>query len=80
MKSKILLSAIVAGTLAACNNQAAKETGSAPEPAFGKPLVTHMYTADPSARVFNGTLYIYPSHDWDSGIPADDTSALSILA
>lgn len=29
------------------------------------PLVTHMYTADPSARVFGDTLYIYPSHDKD---------------
>ncbi|GMK59745.1 hypothetical protein CspeluHIS016_0803510 [Cutaneotrichosporon spelunceum] len=27
------------------------------------PLVTHIYTADPSAHVFNGKLYIYPSHD-----------------
>lgn len=30
---------------------------------LNKPLVTHMYTADPSAHVFNGKLYIYPSHD-----------------
>lgn len=30
---------------------------------IGKPLVTHIYTADPSAHVFNGKLYIYPSHD-----------------
>ena len=28
-----------------------------------EPLVTHIYTADPSAHVFNGKLYIYPSHD-----------------
>ena len=28
-----------------------------------KPLVSHIFTADPSARVFNGKLYIYPSHD-----------------
>lgn len=28
--------------------------------------------ADPSARVFNGRLYIYPSHDWDSGAAFDD--------
>ena len=27
------------------------------------PLVTHIYTADPTARVFNDTLYVYPSHD-----------------
>ncbi|WP_109436767.1 MULTISPECIES: family 43 glycosylhydrolase [Aquimarina] len=27
------------------------------------PLVTHIYTADPTARVFDDILYIYPSHD-----------------
>jgi hypothetical protein len=30
-----------------------------------KPLVTHIYTADPSAHVFDGKIYIYPSHDLD---------------
>ncbi|MEL7117825.1 MAG: family 43 glycosylhydrolase [Bacteroidota bacterium] len=30
------------------------------------PFITHMYTADPSARVFNDTLYVYPSHDEDN--------------
>lgn len=30
------------------------------------PFITHMYTADPSARVFNDTLYVYPSHDQDT--------------
>ena len=28
-----------------------------------KPLVSHIFTADPSAHVFGGKLYIYPSHD-----------------
>lgn len=37
-----------------------------------KPLITHLFTADPSAHVFNGRLYIYPSHDRESGIPAND--------
>lgn len=27
------------------------------------PFITHIYTADPTARVFNDTLYVYPSHD-----------------
>ncbi|MFY0607702.1 MAG: family 43 glycosylhydrolase [Cyclobacteriaceae bacterium] len=27
------------------------------------PLITHMYTADPTARVFDGKLYVYPSSD-----------------
>ena len=30
------------------------------------------YMADPSAHVFNDKLYIYPSHDWESGIPEND--------
>lgn len=30
------------------------------------------YMADPAANVFNGRLYIYPSHDWDSGATEDD--------
>ena len=30
------------------------------------------YMADPSVHVFNGKIYIYPSHDWESGIPDDD--------
>ena len=28
-----------------------------------KPLITVRYSADPSAHVFNGRLYLYPSHD-----------------
>jgi hypothetical protein len=27
------------------------------------PLITNQFTADPTARVFNGRVYIYPSHD-----------------
>ena len=30
------------------------------------------YMADPAAHVFNGRLYIYPSHDRDAGIPEQD--------
>lgn len=40
--------------------------------AISQPLVKHMYTADPSAHVFNGKIYIYPSHDVDAGIPFND--------
>ena len=30
------------------------------------------YMADPAANVFNGRIYIYPSHDWESGVPEND--------
>jgi hypothetical protein len=42
------------------------------EKAISQPLVTHIYTADPSAHVFNGKIYIYPSHDTENDIPFDD--------
>ena len=35
-------------------------------------LFPNDYMADPSANVFNDKLYIYPSHDWDSGEAFDD--------
>lgn len=40
--------------------------------AISQPLVNHIYTADPSAHVFNGKIYIYPSHDVDAGDAFDD--------
>lgn len=35
-------------------------------------LIPHFFTADPSVHLFNGRLYIYPSHDIESGIPEND--------
>ena len=40
--------------------------------ALSAPLVSHIYTADPSAHYFNGRIYIYPSHDIDAGEAFDD--------
>ncbi|KAF3921833.1 Beta-xylosidase [Arthrobotrys entomopaga] len=37
-----------------------------------EPLVTHIYTADPSAHVFNNRVYIYPSHDRETDIEDND--------
>ena len=37
-----------------------------------KPLLKHIYTADPSAHVFDGKIYIYPSHDVARDVPDDD--------
>jgi hypothetical protein len=37
-----------------------------------QPLITHLFTADPSAHVFDGRLYVYPSHDRETDIPAND--------
>jgi hypothetical protein len=40
--------------------------------AISQPLVKHIYTADPSAHVFDGKIYIYPSHDINTGDAFDD--------
>lgn len=37
-----------------------------------EPIVTHLFTADPSAHVFEGKIYIYPSHDLDHDGPTND--------
>lgn len=37
-----------------------------------KYLVPNDYMADPSVHIYNGKLYIYPSHDWESGVPEND--------
>lgn len=42
---------------------------------LSQPLVTEIYTADPSAHVFNGKIYVYPSHDIDGPSPEDDLGA-----
>ena len=37
-----------------------------------KPLVDDIFTADPSAHVFNGAIYIYPSHDENEEVEEND--------
>ncbi|MET0289562.1 MAG: glycoside hydrolase family 43 protein [Pseudoxanthomonas sp.] len=42
------------------------------EKAISTPLVTHLYTADPSAHAFEGCVYIYTSHDIEGGASFND--------
>lgn len=44
-----------------------------------KPLIRSIYTADPSAHVFNGKIYIYPSHDVEHDVPDDDDGEQYIM-
>lgn len=85
--SNLLLWSIVVGgfvLVSACNNPKTDgESENIPEAdtvaanqdtlnAISQPLVTDIFTADPSAHVFEGKIYIYPSHDIDAGIPQKD--------
>ncbi|HNR05747.1 MAG TPA: glycoside hydrolase family 43 protein [Saprospiraceae bacterium] len=68
--------------LSACKNSSPETvssgTGSdttsvkAEPKAISDPLITAIYTADPSAHLFDGKIYIYPSHDYEAGVPQDD--------
>lgn len=62
-----------AATSAAASSAAAAPAPTPADPALfiNQPLVTEIYTADPSAHVFNGKIYVYPSHDIESGITTD---------
>ena len=74
--SLIFLSAVAATS---CNETAVKATDIEPKEAqathkkyLSEPIITALYTADPSVHVFNDKIYIYPSHDIDAGIKEND--------
>jgi hypothetical protein len=46
-------------------------TAKVPIP-ISQPLISTIYTADPSAHVFNNRIYIFPSHDVETGQPEND--------
>ncbi len=76
----VLIGIPLAGLLTRCQKPApaaepAGDTTAAVEPEptpISEPLITGIYTADPSAHVFDSKLYIYPSHDIESNVPQDD--------
>lgn len=87
MKKHIILSSLplaVAALTSACqqpdttNNSANAAAAPARRDAseyLSQPLVKDIYTADPSAHVWDGKIYVYPSHDIDGPTPEDDLGA-----
>ena len=72
MKRLIPLSAIVMHYVVMANMAYAQPADMQQKNAISEPLVTHLYTADPSAHVFKGKIYLYPSHDIETGAPQKD--------
>ena len=82
MKSKNIVLACSIAAICSCkeaNTNKTTTTDSTPvktstetKKYLSQPLVSHIYTADPSAHVFNGRIYIYPSHDTATGTPEND--------
>ena len=78
-KTVFLLLAVLALAAGCSNNKKSSEKSAetadttVTESKFlNEPLVEHIFTADPSAHVFDGKIFIYPSHDIDAGIPDND--------
>src|SRR5688500_6021382 len=71
MKSVLFpVAATIILSVGICSCEPARTIASQADSKYiSQPLVTHIYTADPSAHVFNGRIYIYPSHDTATGIP-----------
>lgn len=80
----VVLLMIASALWMSCNNEATnsekKDTTQATNATtfpdslqpISQPLISEIYTADPSAHVFDGKIYVYPSHDYEAGIPQDD--------
>ena len=60
MKNHLIIILLIASALLCLKNAGAQN-----------PIIMDQFTADPSARVFNGRVYLYPSHD----IPAPESYA-----
>jgi beta-xylosidase len=67
---------LAAGALVAAGSAVMGMSPQAPPPDPSKfltqPLIKDLYTADPSAHVFGGRIFVYPSHDIDAGVAPDD--------
>lgn len=78
--STILSVVVAASVMSGCQREAAAPAEPPPAPLpridpskfLAQPLVGDLFTADPSAHVFGGRIYVYPSHDFEAGIPQDD--------
>ena len=79
MQKTLLAAAALCTLFVNCNNASTDKTAETDsvspvkkkEP-ISQPLIENIYTADPSAHVFNGRIYIYPSHDTATGTPEND--------
>lgn len=75
--STILTLCIALVTVCLCNSASGQAPASQPRNPDGKlyrnqPLVTSIFTADPSAHWFDGRIYVYCSHDISEGPSLED--------
>ena len=72
---RLTLTVIALTTACSAPREAAKGPDTVAARYLSQPLVRDIYTADPSAHLFDGRLYVYASHDIDGPTPEDDLGA-----
>ena len=77
---KILVIAAVFGLVACAQPQEETQLPDNVMVTGTNPIITNQFTADPTARVFNGKIYMFPSHDIPSVITHHDGSAWFSMA
>ena len=74
--AKIILSFVSASLLISCTNNSGaqlQESNNLNTDFKNSALVSEIFTADPSAHIFEDRIYIYASHDIESGGIEDDS-------
>ena len=69
--STFLTSVIIATSISSCS-QLSEQLNSNTD-FLNTPLVSEIFTADPSSHIFNNRIYIYASHDIETGGVEDDS-------
>jgi beta-xylosidase len=67
---EFFLMLVIILSICGCGSQSQSNGKAEPKARY---LYPSDYHADPAAHVFNGKVYIYPSHDWRSGISDNST-------
>ena len=69
----LAMALLTAGCQQSADNAQAPAANAADASKYlSQPLVKDIYTADPSAHVWDGKIYVYPSHDIDGPTAEDD--------
>jgi beta-xylosidase len=77
LKKTLLLTALLPFVIFSCGPKTEEKAVESTETSkfLNPPLISDLFTADPSAHVFEGKIYIYPSHDVESDVKEDDMGA-----
>ena len=74
LEKTLLLTSLLPFVIFSCGPKTEEKAVESTETSkfLNPPLISDLFTADPSAHVFDGRIYIYPSHDIEAGVAFND--------